>query len=107
MPQEKRQAPRLRTNLRTFWEVGAERHEGVVLNLSVTGCFVVTPAEVPIGSVVRVEVGQPNLLHMTLEGKAVHFLKGRGFGVRFKDVTQTQQILLAKLIQKLLEQRPR
>lgn len=105
MSQERRRSPRLRANLKTYWDNGVERHEGVVLNLSATGCFVVTPVVVPAGSTVRVEVGQPSLLHMTLEGRAVHVLKGRGFGVRFKDVTHTQQILLTKLLQKLIEQR--
>jgi hypothetical protein len=105
MSQERRRAPRLRINLRTFWESRAERHEGVVLNLSSTGCFMVTPVEVAAGAAVRVEVGRPNLLHMTLEGRAVHVLRGRGFGVRFRDITPTQQILLEKLIQILTEQR--
>ena len=105
MSQERRRSPRLRTNLKTYWESGAERHEGVVFNLSVTGCFIVTPADVPTGAVIRVEVGRPNLLHMTLEGKAVHILKGRGVGVRFKDVSGTQQALLAKLLENITEQR--
>jgi hypothetical protein len=105
MSQDRRRSPRLRTNLKTYWESGAERHEGVVLNLSVTGCFIVTPANVLAGTVIRVEVGQPNLLHMTLEGRAVHILKGRGVGVRFKDMTLTQQALLAKLLKNIIEQR--
>ena len=105
MSQERRRAPRLRVNLKTYWEVNSVRHEGVVLNLSATGCFIGTPVEVQAGSVVRVEVGQPNLLHMSLEGKAVHILKGRGLGVRFKDVTTTQQSLLTKLLKNLIEQR--
>ena len=105
MSQERRKSPRLRVNLKTYWESGQERFEGVILNLSAKGCFIVTPVEVPASSTVRVEIGQPNLLHMTLEGNAVHLLKGRGVGVRFKDLTPTQQALLTKLLQKLIEQR--
>lgn len=103
MSQERRKEHRLRVNLRTHWESDAERYEGVILNLSAKGCFIVTPVQVPTGSAVKVEVGQPNLLHMTLEGRAVHILSGRGVGVRFKDLTPTQQSLLTKLLQSLIE----
>jgi hypothetical protein len=38
---------------------------------------------------VKIEVGKPGLLHMTLEGAVVRRVKARGVGVRFRGVTAT------------------
>ena len=101
MSQERRRTPRQRVSLKTYLESGSGRHSAVILNLSTKGCFVLTPEEFRIGANVKVEVGKPGLLHMTLEGVVVHHAKGRGVGIRFKDVTATQQALLSKLVQSI------
>ena len=99
MSQERRRAPRARVNLQTYLECGAERYGAVILDLGPQGCFVLTAQEFLVGDVVRVEVGKPGLLHMTLEGVVVRRARARGVGIRFRGVTATQQVLLAKLLQ--------
>ena len=106
MKQERRHAPRLRANLKTYLECGADRREAVIRDLSLKGCFVVTPDEFPVGAAVKVEVGLPRVLHMTLAGTVARHLTGRGVGVRFKEVNATQQALLTKLMQNIALRRP-
>jgi hypothetical protein len=101
MSEERRRAPRQRANLKTYLESGSERHDAVILNLSPKGCFVLTPREYRVGATLKIEIGKPGLLHMTLEGAVVHRMGGRGVGVRFKDVTATQQALISKLVQSI------
>jgi len=103
--QERRLAHRLRVNIKTHWESKSKRRDGVILDLSQKGCFIVTPDEIPVGATITVEVGLPKMLHMTLEGIAIRHSKGRGVGVRFKDLTPTQQMLLMKLIRSIVQQR--
>ena len=101
MNPERRRAPRQRVSLGTYLESGPERHGAVIVNLSPKGCFVLTQQELQVGAAVKIELGKPGLLHMTLEGAVVHHSRGRGVGVRFKDLTVTQQALLMKLTQNI------
>ena len=101
MSQERRRAPRLRATLKTYLESGSERHVALILDLSPKGCFVLTPQELGVGAPVKVEVGKPGLLHMTLDGAVVRHTSGRGLGIGFKGVTATQRALLSKLLQSL------
>ena len=105
MSQERRRAPRLRVNLETVVEYGSGRFGAVILDLGPQGCFVLTAQEFLVGAAVKVEVGKPGLLHMTLEGAVVRQVRARGIGIRFRGVTATQQLLLTKLLQSL--RRPR
>jgi hypothetical protein len=69
MSQERRRTPRLRVNLENILECDSERYGAVILDLGPQGCFVLTAQEFLIGAAVKVEVGKPELLHMTLEGR--------------------------------------
>lgn len=101
MSRERRGAHRQRAHLKTYVESGPERYTALLLDLSRKGCFVLTPVDFPVGSPIKVEVGKPGLLHMTLEGAVVRHARGRGVGVRFRDLTVTQQALLSKLLQSI------
>jgi hypothetical protein len=104
MKDERRSAPRVRVGLSTYIEGGDARHGGVIHNLSIRGCFVVTPREFPEGSLVRVEVGKPGVLRMTMKGVVVYRDAARGVGVRFTDLTVTKQAMLAKLLQNVSQE---
>ena len=95
----------MRISLDTYIEGGDARHGGTIHNLSLRGCFVLTPREFRPGSHVKVEVGKPGLLRMTMSGVVVHRDAGRGVGVRFTDLTATKQAMLAKLLQSILKGR--
>ena len=104
MVKERRGSPRLRVNMDTYLESGTERHRAVILDLSHKGCFVLTPKQLSTSAPVRVEVGKPGLLHMTLDGAVARSVSGKGLGIRFKDVTATQRTLLTKLLQSIVQQ---
>ena len=101
MSQERRGAPRVRATMKTYLASGSGRRVALILDLSREGCFVLTPQEFGEGATVQVEVERPGLPHMTLDGSVVRHASGRGVGVRFKDLTVTQQALLSKLLQSI------
>lgn len=88
--------------MKTYLASGSGRHTALVIDLSPNGCFVMTREEFRDGTTIQVEVGKPGLPNMTLEGAVVRHVEGRGVGVRFKDVTATQQALLARLLQSIV-----
>jgi PilZ domain len=75
MMNERRTAERVKANLGVSWEGVLERHEGTVSDLSANGCFILTGGEVKDGELISI-----------------------GFGLRFRELSATEQTLLALLI---------
>jgi len=69
-------------NLETVLEYGSERYGAVILDPGPQGCFVMTAQEFPDGVAVKVEVGKPGLLRLTLEGAEVRQARAGAVGFR-------------------------
>lgn len=104
MQQERRKSERVRVHLETEWKSMQAKHEGTVVDISLHGCFVATVEEVLVGDFVEVEIRLPSVMRMDLRGIVAHKMRGRGFAVRFKDLTGTEQNLLQMLL-KMMKQR--
>jgi hypothetical protein len=101
MNEERRAAPRIRAHLATKWVAGSDMHEGIIRDISRTSCFVLSQEPVSRGLHVFVEVGLPKLLHMRLKGIVMRPVEGVGFGVRFRDLTATEKLMLDQLLHRL------
>jgi hypothetical protein len=102
MTSDRRQT-RILANISTQWQSGTLRKDAVIRDISKSGCFIVSSGQVARGATVKVDVGLPEFLHMTLQGTVTRLQEGLGFAVRFKDLTATQRILLVKLLQYLAD----
>jgi len=80
--QERRTAPRLRTNLNVRWETLHTGGRGSICDLSVSGCFVLTGGEVTPPELVRMNIVSASEM-VTLWGNVVYTIKEMGFAVRF------------------------
>jgi PilZ domain len=104
MQQERRKSERVRVHLDTEWKRDQARHEGSIVDISLHGCFIAAAEEVMAGDFIEVEIRVPSVMRMDLRGIVAHKMRGRGFAIRFKDLTGTEQGLLRMLL-KMMKQR--
>src|SRR2546425_8918240 len=99
---ERRTAKRVRLNLRTHWETLMTQGQGMVSDLSSTGCFVLSGGEVHPGELTRLEIHFPEGL-ASLWGEVVYSIAEMGFAIRFKFASKSERRALNKLIESSIE----
>lgn len=95
--QERRTAPRLRTNLNVRWETLHTGGRGAICDLSSTGCFILTGGEVSPPELVRMNIVLPAEM-ATLWGNVVYTVSEMGFAVRFVFGSDADQELIERVI---------
>ena len=80
--QERRTAPRFRTNLNVRWETLRTQGPGVVSDISSSGCFVLTGGHVQERELIHLEMLLPNEV-ANLWGNVVYTVSEVGFAVHF------------------------
>jgi len=95
--QERRTAPRLRTNLNVRWETLHTGGRGTVCDLSTTGCFILTGGEVSPPELVRMNIVLPSEM-ATLWGNVVYVISEMGFAVRFVFDSEADEELVQRVI---------
>ena len=95
--QERRTAPRLRTNLNVLWETLHAGGRGAICDLSSTGCFILTGGEVSPSELVRMRIVLPAEM-ATLWGNVVYAVSEMGFAVRFVFGSEADQELIERVI---------
>ena len=98
--QERRHATRFRLNLKARWESLLAQGPGAVCDLSATGCFLLSPAELKAGELVRLEIQFPDHLVFAW-GQTVYQVAEMGFAVRFVFNEENEERALRRLIEKL------
>ncbi len=104
MKNKRRQrAERAPVNLATCYEWGPHKQDGVIKDISATGCFITSPADVAIGDSITVPVHAPGLLHMRAPGVVVRKVVTGGFAVRFVRLSVTDRTLLDRFVAHVLK----
>ena len=80
---ERRISPRAKVNLKVTWEGLLTILKGEIVDLSMTGCFVLTDDKVAMGELIRLEIQQPKDGALYLWAEVVYQMAEIGFGVRF------------------------
>jgi hypothetical protein len=106
MSRERRKDERLRGDLTARWEGVLARQDGVLVDISSSGCFILTRDDVRINELVRLEIDCPARQIVYLWGEVVYKIPEMGFAVRFTgtDRRETQSL---KLLLESLRRRPR
>lgn len=76
-----------------------ERQETVLQQISIGGCFTDWEEYIYAGDEFRLEIELPNKNRLPLMCKAVYRFDDTGIGVRFTDVSQFEQQLIASIIE--------
>src|SRR2546425_677010 len=99
---ERRTAKRVRLNLRTHWETLMTQGQGMVSDLSSTGCFVLSGGDVNSGELTRIEIHFPEGV-ASLWGEVVYSIAEMGFAIHFKFARESERRALNRLLESSTE----
>ncbi|HYX30930.1 MAG TPA: PilZ domain-containing protein [Pyrinomonadaceae bacterium] len=95
--QERRSAPRFRSDLNVQWETLKITGRGQVCDLSSSGCFILTGGEVHPRELVKLKIRLPQEV-VTLWGNVVYAVSEMGFAVLFVFESESDSQLIARVI---------
>ncbi len=98
MADERRTDERVRADLPARWEGVIESHDGSVVDLSLSGCFILTPDAVQPKELVRLDIKLPTGDSLLLWGEVVYVMEEMGFAVRFTGADEDEQDALEALV---------
>ena len=98
MTEEKRTAERVQVSLDARWEGVLAQCGGTVVDLSMTGCFILTSDLAAQEELIRLEVELPTGGAIYLWGEVVYKISEMGFGIRFTGVSDADRAMLELLI---------
>lgn len=99
MLEERRVSERVRANLPARWEGAFTSRDGMVVDISTTGCFILSDDAVHPGELIRLEVELPTGRRLYAWGEVVYCFEEIGFALRFTGVDQTERLMLEALIE--------
>jgi len=99
---ERRKDERVKVELEASWEGALTQLGGSIVDLSTSGCFVLTDDKVKVGELIRVIIHQPQQDDLYIWGEVVYQIPEMGFAVRFTgaddaDTKQLELIVKAEL----------
>ncbi|HEX8494021.1 MAG TPA: PilZ domain-containing protein [Pyrinomonadaceae bacterium] len=100
---ERREAERYQVKLNARWEGVLAQRTGTVVDISSTGCFLLTRDDVTPKELIRVEIQLPTERWIYLWAEVVYQLSEIGFALRFTGSTETEQTMLNLLLDMLAE----
>ena len=104
MAADRRQSERVYVRLNARWEGVLAQCEGHIVDLSATGCFVLTSDRVKPKELIRVEIQLPTEGWLYLWGEVVYRIEEMGFALRFTGVSDMEQAMLDLLLEFMREE---
>lgn len=98
---ERRGDERVRADLPARWEGVLESYDGSVVDLSVSGCFILTKDNVQPKELVRLDVLLPTGGRLLLWGEVVYVVEDMGFALRFTGVGEGERAVIEALMDTL------
>lgn len=92
-------APAYRLIMQVYGAGSVGKFNGVLGNLSISGCFIQTYSRVHIGESIRVWMFLPSERWQEFRAEVVHQIERVGFGLRFVDLTDKDQDLLTIMVE--------
>ena len=100
---DRREAERFHVKLNARWEGVLAQRSGTVVDISSTGCFLLTRDEVTPRELIRIEIELPTDRWICLWAEVVYQISEMGFALRFTGTTETEQAMLHLLLDMLAE----
>jgi c-di-GMP-binding flagellar brake protein YcgR len=102
---EARKAPRVRLGCRLFFS-GENDHEGegVIIDLSKSGCAAESETAVDIGMILELTIFLPDYdWQLRMDRSVVRWVHGQTFGLEFQDLRPVHRERLRRLVEKFRE----
>ena len=96
---ERRKDERVQVTIDAYWEGVVAQCAGTVVDLSVSGCFILTSDLVTEDELIRLELRMPTGGSLYLWGEVVYKLAEMGFALRFTGMGDAEREMLALLIE--------
>jgi len=96
---DRRGRGRVSTDLRARWEGVLESRDGTVVDLSASGCFILTTDAVQPGELIRLDIRPTSGGHLLLWGEVVYVMEEMGFALSFTGAGEGEQKQLEALIE--------
>lgn len=100
---DRRDAERFQVKLNARWEGVHAQRKGTVVDISSTGCFLLTSDEVSPKELIRIEIQLPTERWIYLWAEVVYQISEMGFALRFTGSTETEQTMLNLMLDMLAE----
>jgi hypothetical protein len=101
---DRRRKQRARVQIDASWEGQRAQCGGLVVDLSETGCFILTSDRVVPNEVVRLTLDPASERPVRLWGEVVYQVADMGFALRFVHKHEPEELWHARLITRLLEE---
>ncbi len=95
---ERRRAERIKVNFKARWAGARASRTGDIADLSLTGCFILTPDLVSDGETITLEIELPGGGAIKLAGVVVYKIEEMGFAIHFTNASKNDKKQLAWLI---------
>lgn len=100
---DRRHSERYSVRLAASWEGVLTRRAGTIVDISATGCFILTRDDVQQRELIRLDVESPTGRNLCLWGEVVYRAPEMGFALNFTGTDPTEQRMLGLLIEYLRE----
>lgn len=99
---ERRKKDRVKVDLKVTWEGARTQLQGSIVDLSTSGCFILSDDRVRVGELLRVIIHPPGRSTLCIWGEVVYQIPEMGFAVNFtsadeEDMSQLRSIVKAEL----------
>lgn len=96
--QERRATNRYMIELEVEWEGPTGRVQGMISDVSLAGCFVLSSGDIEDGEAVRIFVPFADGMKVQFDGHVANHVYEIGFGIKFGPLSAAQRELLIQLV---------
>ena len=101
MTDDRRAQPRVRELLEVNWRWTSGNRRSRIANLSAGGCLVEAVGEIPLGERLSLQLKLPLQGRISVDGEVIRCEPGKGFAVRFVDLTNETREALKRAVKNL------
>lgn len=98
MSDDRRKQPRVPAIMNVVWEGANAKYEARTADLTATGCFIDTIGQATVGETINFKLRLPAEDWIELQGEVIYVYPNAGFGIRFTNVSETNQKQLEWLV---------
>jgi c-di-GMP-binding flagellar brake protein YcgR len=98
---ERRHYKRFKVSFDVSFVIGELEYTGTMSDLSLGGCYILSPAEVELRTQVVIKVRLMAERWLSLRGLIMHHYPKQGFGIRFEFSSDAEEEIIARLVEHL------
>src|SRR5438067_14357 len=95
---ERRRDDRVKVDLEVSWEGAVTQLRGSLVDLSTSGCFILSDDKVRVGELIRVGIHPPEQDALYIWGEVVYQIPEMGFAVRFTGADEADMKQLGSIV---------